>query len=290
MFECQVRYGNHLIKMKKFLLTGISLAAVLACSRIDRSSELKIIGGIEDWNFHGPAVGLDLKMPPGWGGVCSGTVVGDDLVLTAAHCLVDVPAERVRIVGKPGRGETDLVFTQGVENIVSTRLVHPDYFAGHSTQTIGSDIAFIVFPKGSLARFKKAHIATLAPNVGDLVTMVGIGDTAIFDPTSNPERKLFSGSNRIDAIDSKHHGVIYIKSEKVGMDEANAGPGDSGGPLINGSGELIGVAHAITWSDGKAIRSNEDISHERPLQVTYVNLTDSNVARFIRETLDSRQP
>ena len=264
--------------------------ALVGCGLSSGSAKIKIVGGIEDYETFPPAVGLALARPEGQGGYCTGTVVRDNLVLTAAHCLLDSGAVKAKLYARPGSIESDDIYTEGVALGDATRVVFPGYRANHASQTFNSDVAFIVFPDGSLSKFQKARIAVAKPRAGDIVTLVGIGQTDVLSKTSNPKHVRHSGTNTIDRIDDDRAAAVYIKTEKVEVDAAGGAPGDSGGPLVNRAGEQIGVAHAISWSDQKPITSNASISSEQPLYTTYVNLTDPGVTAFVAAVMAETHP
>lgn len=158
---------------------------------------------------------------------CTGTVIDDDLILTAHHCLVE----------RGARGE----FTK---KVLDPELVHVelggDYFAWGEvgvrhivTPPCGEsggagDVAVLVLKRKLIGLSTMAPRLDGTPKVGEEVYPVGFGRCALSADAIH--RKTRDGGP-----------IRAISGETIHVD-ASICPGDSGGPVFaKGSREIIGV-------------------------------------------------
>lgn len=143
------------------------VAALLVLFRV--APGLAIINGEPDLDGH-PAVGalvfdLDGNGPLPWAGLCTGSVIGDDAFLTAAHCIDEISSPLLRWGvtlegGAPGDpafqplsfelGQLPFVRVLKPLTVVeaATVEVHPLFGQGHPR---ANDLAVLIFPEATFA-------------------------------------------------------------------------------------------------------------------------------------------
>ena len=255
-----------------------------------KSSEFKVVGGYMDYISSPAVIGLLLKLPEGGASTCTGAVVRDDLVLTAAHCVVDSKTTEIFPFVNLSDQDHDPFRSSGIAT--KTFIVFPDYDPTNVQSSWGSDVAFLIFPKGTFAKNPKLKIATEIVKISDSVTLIGYGHTGIRDKKSNPEMKRYHGSNTVENIVVEAASAIFLDTKAVSAATAGLGQGDSGGPLLNTKNEIIGVAHAnsFTLPENADRPSNSYISETNKLVSIYTSVFDPSVKAFIRSVLNEPTP
>lgn len=160
-------------------------------------------------------------------GLCSGSIVDVDLVVTAAHCISDHPEKMRVIFGTNLRDKKTIVATLPVVGA----LQHPAWKTTSNNQIDTNDIALVRF-SGSLPQGYKP--ATLLPStnvlqVGSSVILAGFG-------TSDGVNGTGSGVLRRVTVNVAH--PYYGKTE-IEFDQSHgrgACHGDSGGPAFYAEG------------------------------------------------------
>ena len=170
-------------------------------------------------------------------GRCSGVVLAPDIVLTAAHCVRR--GERFQIGGNVGGG-----YQTGL-GLVAEFVAHPLY----APKDAGSpDLAILKLEKPLPDRFVPAVLNPRVPGVGDDLIVAGYGKSASADSGASVVLRMV-----LQRVSQSIRGWVILTS--VGEDAANAGPGDSGGPVFayRGMHSLVGLMVGVSGKRTKAV-------------------------------------
>ena len=186
------------------------------------SSLSRIINGTPTSDF--PSVGT----VGAWGSdFCSGTLISQTFVLTAAHCAESV-------------GDTDGNFTLDGQTYTTEKVhMHPDWNDSVFGTDAANDIALYELNQ-AVSGTTPSPIFTGTPQVGDELKLVGFG--AGGDGTTGHNGDY--GTKRVGTtpIDQVTSTLIHWSFDD--NSESNTAPGDSGGPaflLVDGMHQVAGV-------------------------------------------------
>lgn len=223
------------------------LSMVPQCTKSGDSSA-KIVGGTLD--THHPEVKA-LLTDKVEAGVCTGVVVGSNAMLVAAHCL----SKGSHDWGiKTERGATVDLAVAWNQVGGRTRLTE---------RVAARDLAVLIFAGDPFAHERPASIAqgTVRPQKNDRVKLVGYGQTFLGNPpqgdahTSSVNQIRNAGDNEIagtrddllileaDLVPNRQGGYATKDNRAI------AASGDSGSPLFNAQGALIGIGAAVATVD-----------------------------------------
>lgn len=187
--------------------------------------------------------------------VCTGSLIGADLVETAAHCVPQKlsgnrPGETTVILALFRREVNAEDIARGLAEksfaTLAAVAVHPDY-AGlngngqfDDTKPI-NDIALLRLPRPAPAPWAPLPLARdpAAPGNGAIVTVAGFGPP---EGAARPaEHRLRQGG--IPVLDTALPSKQILLGQYFGLDQTKTNPGDSGGPAlaeIEGRPALVG--------------------------------------------------
>ena len=250
---------DNLIKRRKFavpiLLTIIFLLptttayAIVGSDRAVSPPVARYVGLVEQW-YPGE----------GWLGVCSASLISPQIMLTAAHCVLDVSDDQsLRVRLAPSSEDTKeyianvtgFIYHTKYEEQQSYDLVDPDtdelierivgrVNPGESEYDADIALLYLDEPVSNVKFPKLARTTTkLNPNwrvygwgaTSDDGVINSLNTTFVFDATEEMSRLLE------DPMDNML-GAYYV--EETGLVRSTC-YGDSGGPLVDGNGAIIGI-------------------------------------------------
>ena len=182
------------------------------------------------------------------GELCSGVLIGPDVVLTAAHCLTDQAAYWIVA--------NDRAFRQRRVNAIGV-VVHPAFVAGTTPRTQpGVDLALLKLERPLGPDFQPLSPSGAGIGTGDLLTIAGYG--VVGEGQKGSARVLRQTSLvSLGPLQVANRVLVAVDPERMaGRTGAGACRGDSGGPILAGGPggyQLLGI---VSWSSGAA-RSRE---------------------------------
>jgi hypothetical protein len=228
----------------KLLAVIAATAAIAACTAPEETSRLRkinrtseaIVGGTNVTNYSFPQVAYI----EGNGYLCTGTLIDDFVLLTAAHCVEDTNAANYLVCG----GDEPYADDGGCYWLVGAESVH--VMPGYDPQVVGAnDIGIIVLEPHPQYGGPHDQDTSLVPlpylaadpgtvyDEGSGFTAVGFGITGVNDTTDPRKRTVQLSMND-----------IYLDIFEYGSSTQNTCSGDSGGPAlktVNGAQTVIGV-------------------------------------------------
>ncbi len=177
------------------------------------------------------------------GELCSGALIGDDMVLTAAHCLTEQATYRVIAVDRAFR-------TRTLKAIAAA--VHPEFVPGTTPRTQpGVDLALLKLERGLGPEFRPLDPErTSRIDAGSNVVLAGFGVVA---EGKRGSARVLRQTNLVSlgTIQVMNRVVVVADGERMAETSgAGACRGDSGGPILAPTAagyELLGI---VSWSSG----------------------------------------
>lgn len=260
------------------LIVIISTLALTGCTKKAPISQVKIIWGKKDNTSFPETVLLKINFDQ-MIKTCGGTIVRDDLVLTAAHCIYlrenKKSPKKVSVIAGNKTFDTDRFFISPLYRETGAQTS-----AGKATRF---DLGFLLFNRGTFSREKNFSIGKIsqkAPKEGDKVSFIGYGLTHLNDVYSNRNEERYRGDNEIFHIyNDAESFVIAIKVTSYDHKKSCTNTGDSGGALFNSNGEIIGVSSSSLMPQVNV--GNQWISDKDPAFSFFVNLNNQENKIFI---------
>ncbi|KAF7283571.1 hypothetical protein GWI33_023416 [Rhynchophorus ferrugineus] len=193
----------------------------------DAPSESRIIGGSEATpNSHPYQVALFIQFPQGRS-FCGGSIISENYILTAAHCMDNAKSAEVVL------GAHDIRRNESTQMRVSSDqiTVHPNW----SYRKLQNDVALIKLPEPITFNqyIKPISLASTGTFSDSTALLTGWGKTSDFSRVSNTLNEV-----NLPVLDNKDCSSYFqgmIESTHVctsGAEIKGGCNGDSGGPLV----------------------------------------------------------
>jgi Trypsin len=172
-------------------------------------------------------------------GKCTGVVLAQDIVLTAAHCTRD--AKNLVVGGNRGSGSpTD-------PPVPLSPVIRAIESPAYNEKLPGStDLAMLKLAKPLPDRFSPAFFGGPVPRNDDDLIAVGYGKSAAIDPKAGTILRMV-----LLRVSEKF--PTYYTLVRSGEETAEAGAGDSGGPVFTYRGMTALVAIMVGYSSHRTV-------------------------------------
>jgi secreted trypsin-like serine protease len=235
------------------VFTSASTFAGTTIKSISASEAIRIVGG-EETKPHARPYQVSIQSTSG-SHFCGGSIIGDDLILTAAHCMEDVngnsPDMQVRV------GAHSLTDGSGQVIQVATTYTHQEY------PNLSKDVAVLKLTEKISDKNTQAIVLAdelfFSTNVTAGSSMIVSGWGTLESDGQSPD-KLHEVSvpyvtNEVCNNASAYDGQIQDTEICGGYAEGgkDSCQGDSGGPLVVKDGNRFVQVGIVSWGEGCAV-------------------------------------
>ncbi|XP_073844681.1 trypsin-like [Musca autumnalis] len=227
------------------MIRSVTIFALVACALagiVPDDYEGRIVNGV-DTTIEQHPYQVSLQTNSG-SHFCGGSIVSEDVVVTAAHCMQSYSAHefKVRLGSTNYNKGGDLVAVKSFK-----------FHEGYNPKTMVNDIAVVKLatPVRESAHVRYVQLAEKTPATGTPAVVTGWGTKCFLTCSSLPTTLQ---EVEVDIVDEKacaseefkYGSMIQPTMVCAYAVEKDACQGDSGGPLVSG-GKLVGV---VSWGIG----------------------------------------
>lgn len=206
-------------------------------------------------------------------GLCSGVVVGDHKILTAAHCVVSSNGSCTNVASQI------YVYIGGsLFEVTNEFAIHPDYDCTSSVPGAGANDVVVVTTDGTITSQQMSVLSSSGDiSSGDSLLIAGYGlvdRDNDGDADGNSGDGLHAGFMTVDSTStSEIFSSFNFNSTNPG---SNTCSGDSGGPAFVKVGDQYFVAGLTSYGVAALCGPTDSV-------VGFVNLTDPDVQSFLTD-------
>ncbi len=240
------------VTIRLIIATTAMLFAIMPHAQSNTTHSTRIIGGIEsqknDWPFMVAIVSRGGKAFDDQ--ICGGTLIQSRYVLTASHCINDVPASKLDVI--VGIHDLSNEANEGQRIAVTNIRTHEAF----NVMSLNNDIALLELATDAIGI---TPVTLITPELmtqlqaGDLLTTMGWGDTDGNNQSSS--FPVILNEVELPLVDNSQCQTTYLElTDNMlcagGEGNKDSCQGDSGGPLIATLSNQNYQAGIVSFGDG----------------------------------------